>query len=277
MMNTRQKCLVYFLKQSGQCSKMKLSKVFFLMSKDKSLTKFKFYGFVPYKYGPYSFELFHDLEMLEREGIIETDDTNIKFINGTVDLQEDTMNMVDFFFDETKSMDDNDMVEFTYEKYPKYTIFSEIKKKMAYSRDEIGIITIGYEGLSIDEFMMKLIDEKIQVLVDVRNNPWSMKYGFTGKSLNILCGKMGVEYIGLPEVGIPSELRKTLETKEDYDALFRHYRKFISKKEKELDMLLGLGREKKIALMCFEKDPEMCHRTVLAEELGRREKGVVIV
>jgi uncharacterized protein (DUF488 family) len=28
--------------------------------------------------------------------------------------------------------------------------------------------------------------------------------------------------------------------------------------------------------MCFEKDPGMCHRTVLAEELNRREKGVVI-
>lgn len=247
------------------------------MSKDKTLAKFKFYGFVPYKYGPYSFELFHDLDMLEREGIIETDDTSIKYITGTVELHEDTMNLVDFFFDETKTMDDNDMVEFTYEKYPEYTIFSEIKKKRPYARNEIGIITMGYEGLSIDEFMMKLIDDKIQVLVDVRNNPWSMKYGFTGKSLAILCEKMGIEYLGLPDVGIPSELRKNLETKEDYQALFQRYRKFISKKEKELDMLLEMGQQKKIALMCFEKDPGMCHRTILAEELERRGKGVVII
>jgi len=275
-MNTRQKCLAHFLKRSGYCSKMKLSKVFFLMSKDKSLTKFKFYGFVPYKFGPYSFELFHDLDMLKREGMIESDDTNIKFITGDIELQEDTMNMVDFFFDETKTMDDNDMIDFTYDKYPEYTIFSEIKKKQKYTRDETGITTIGYEGLSIDEFMMKLIDAKVQVLVDVRNNPWSMKYGFTGKSLKILCGKLEIEYLGLPEIGIPSELRKNLKTHGDYHALFQRYRKFISKKENELDMLLELGREKKIALMCFEKDPGMCHRTVLAEELNRREKGVVI-
>ena len=254
---------------------MKLSKIFFLMSKDKSLAKFKFYGFVPYKFGPYSFELFHDLEMLEREEIIESDDTNIKFINGDVELQKDTLNVVNYFFDETKSMDDNDMVEFTYEKYPEYTIFSEIKKKQNYRRDETGIITIGYEGLSIDEFMMKLIDKKIQVLVDVRNNPWSMKYGFTGKSLNILCGKMGFEYLGLPEVGIPSELRKALNTKEDYYTLFKQYRHFIVHKEECLDKILAMGKEKKIALMCFEKDPAMCHRTILAEELDRREKEVL--
>lgn len=256
---------------------MKLSKVFFLLSKDNTLTKFKFYGFVPYKYGPYSFELFHDLDMLEREGIIESDDTNIKFIDGSVELQQETMNIMDYFIDETKSMDNDDLINFSYTKYPDYTIFSEIRKEQNYTRDEIGITTIGYEGLSIDEFMMKLIDEKIQILVDVRNNPWSMKYGFMGKSLNILCGKMGIEYLGLPDVGIPSELRKKLKTKEDYDALFKHYRKFISKKEKELDILLGLGKKKKITLMCFEKDPGMCHRTILAEELERREKGVVII
>jgi uncharacterized protein (DUF488 family) len=256
---------------------MKLSKVFFLMSKDKALAKFKFYEFVPYKYGPYSFELFHDLDMLEREGIIESDNTNIRFISGDVELHEDTMNLVDFFFDETKTMDDNDMVDFTYDKYPEYTIFSEIRKKQNYTRDLTGIITIGYEGQSIDEFMMKLIQEKIQVLVDVRNNPWSMKYGFTGKSLAILCEKMGIEYLGLPEVGIPGELRKNLETKEDYQALFKRYRKFISKKEKELDMLLELGKRKKIALMCFEKEPGMCHRGVLAGELERRGKGVQFI
>ena len=247
------------------------------MSQDKSLSKFKFYGFVPYKFGPYSFELFHDLDMLEREGIVETDEINIKFIEGNVELHPDTTNAVDYLFEETKSMDENDLVIFTYKKFPEYTIFSEIEKKQNYKRDEKGITTIGYESLSIDEFMMKLIDEKIQVLVDVRNNPWSMKYGFTGKSLNILCGKIGIEYMGLPDVGIPSELRKKLETREDYDALFKRYRKFISKKENELDMLLELGRKKKITLMCFEKDPEMCHRTVLAEELGRRGTGVVIV
>jgi len=256
---------------------MKLSKVFFLMSQDKSLNKFKFYSFVPYKYGPYSFELFHDLDMLEREGIVETDEINIKFIEGNVELHSDTMNIVDYFFEETTSMDDNELVEFTYKKFPGYTIFSEIEKKQNYIRDETGITTIGYEGLSIDEFMRKLIDDKIQVLVDVRNNPWSMKYGFTGKFLNILCGKIGIEYLGLPDVGIPSEFRKKLETREDYDALFKRYRGFISKKENEMDMLLGLGKEKKIALMCFEKDPGMCHRTVLAEELRGRGTGVVIV
>jgi uncharacterized protein (DUF488 family) len=277
MMNTRQKCLRYFLQKSRYCSKIQLSKIFFLLSKDSSLADFKFYGFVPYKFGPYSFELFHDLEMLENDGIVETDDNSVKFIDGDIELRKEVSNILDYYIEETASMDDKELIKFAYRKYPEYTIFSEIEKKQNYGRNETGITTIGYEGLSIDEFMMKLIDDKIQVLVDVRNNPWSMKYGFTGKSLNILCEKIDIEYISVPEVGIPSELRKNLETKEDYYALFKRYRSFISKKETELDTLLGLGRKKKIALMCFEKDPGMCHRTILAEELDRREKGVVTI
>jgi uncharacterized protein (DUF488 family) len=277
MMNTRQKCLMYFLKESRHCSKIQLSKIFFLLSKDKSLAKFKFYGFVPYKFGPYSFELFRDLETLEKDGIIETDDNSVKFISGDVELHKDTSTIIDYYIEETASLDDKDLVKYTYKRYPEYTIFSQIEKKKNYRRDKTGIMTMGYEGLSIDEFMMKLIDDKINVLVDVRNNPWSMKYGFTGKSLNILCEKIGIKYLGMPEVGIPGELRKNLKSKDDYDALFKRYRKFIAKKDRELDTLLQIGKQKKIALMCFEKDPEMCHRTILAEELERREKGVVII
>ena len=50
--------------------------------------------------------------------------------------------------------------------------------KQKYLKDKTGVLTVGYEGLSIDEFLMKLIREKIHILIDVRKNPWSMKFGY---------------------------------------------------------------------------------------------------
>lgn len=275
MMNTRQKCLAYFLKKSEHCSRIKLSKIFFLIGEDKSLDSFKFYGFVPYKFGPYSFELFNDVEKLENDGFLITGNNEIVYQEGDVDLSSQISNIIDHYIKETSILNDEELINFVYHKYPEYTIFSEIRKLQKYERDEKGITTIGYEGLSIDEFIMRLIDEKVQVLIDVRNNPWSMKYGFTKKSLVILCEKMGIEYLNIPEVGIPSEMRKQLKSKDDYQKLFKRYRKYIMNMTEFMDIILELGREKKTALMCFEKDPEMCHRTVLAEELERREKEVL--
>lgn len=44
------------------------------------------------------------------------------------------------------------------------------------------VFSIGYEGLTIDSFLNKLIANNITLVVDVRNNPQSMKYGFSKKS-----------------------------------------------------------------------------------------------
>jgi uncharacterized protein (DUF488 family) len=147
-------------------------------------------------------------------------------------------------------------------------MFSEIQTKQKYSRDRTGIYTIGYEGLSIDEFFMKLIQEQIEVLVDVRHNPWSMKYGFTKNILQSLCSNLGIEYQNIQELGIPGGFRKDLKTKQDYEALFIRYEKYLANKQNALVMLYNISHEKRIALVCFEKDPDFCHRSVIAKELN---------
>ena len=268
MLNTRQKSIVYFLSKSGKCSKMNLAKIFFRISKDNRLgNDFHFYQFVPYKYGPYSFELFHDVELLERERAITTDSRNVSIKDAQAELPTPFTALLDEY-SRLAHFDDKRLLNSVYSDYPEYTIFSKIKKKETYNRDRTGVIPLGYEGLSIDAFLMRLIREKVQTLVDVRDTPWSMKFGFKKNELSTFCDKLGIEYVGYPSLGVPNEYRKNLKTKNDYDALFRRYRRFITFKKDELKTLLEMSKNKRIALMCFEKDPECCHRTIIAEKLA---------
>ncbi len=270
MLNTRQKCLLYFLKKAQKSSKLKLAKIFFLMGQEGKLgEEFKFYGFIPYKFGPYSFELFHDIEELERKKMLTTDDNTVSFTSGEVRLPLELTHALDYYLEEHFRLSDLELMNCVYSKYPEYTIFSEISKKRNYKRDRTGVYSIGYEGKSVDEFIMELIQEKVQVLVDVRNRPWSMKFGFKKGTLQSFCGGLGIEYINAPDLGIPGNLRKKLETKGDYEALFKRYERFITKKEDELASLKDMAKKKRIALMCFESNPKYCHRAIIARELAR--------
>lgn len=107
----------------------------------------------------------------------------------------------------------------------------------------------------------------VSVLIDVRNNPFSRKHGFSQRELQSYLGKVGVQYHHLPELGITSKLRKNLDGKQSYEKLFDYYAGTILpaqqpalSKIKEL-----LLKYRRIALTCFEAEYHMCHRHKIAE------------
>jgi len=265
------KCLLYTLEKTEQCSKLRLTKILFLISKDKNMSKdLKFYSFVPYKYGPYSFELYHDLQTFEREGQIGIEGNTIKFNHGETNLPDDMKRIIGDNLVRIKSLSDGALVDFIYDKYPEYSIFSKLKRKMTYTRDRTGVMTIGYEGRSIDEFLKRLIDEKIQALIDVRDNPWRMKYGFKRYQLETYCKDINIDYISMPSLGVPEVIRNDVRKTGNYSLFFRTYNKILQDREGDLRYLNNLSRNKRIALMCFEQEPQRCHRSVLGKELARR-------
>jgi uncharacterized protein (DUF488 family) len=103
----------------------------------------------------------------------------------------------------------------------------------------------------------------------VRNNPLSMKYGFSKTLLKRYCESLGIKYIHIPEVGIQSEQRQELNTQADYDKLFTVYRnQNLTKTTKAQTEILNLLKEnKRIALTCFEANICQCHRKHLAEAI----------
>ncbi len=59
--------------------------------------------------------------------------------------------------------------------------------------------------------------------MDGRNNPSSRRYGFHKSTLTRLAGKLGIEYVHFPELGIHSERRQLFPADGDRGALFDEY------------------------------------------------------
>ena len=173
------------------------------------------------------------------------------------------------------------LMKHTYINYPFYAIKSQAAadiltedelEKVANSKPQSKktvLFTIGYEGISLEEYLVRLLKNDVRVLVDVRNNPLSMKYGFSKSQLKRYCENLDIQYVHIPEVGIQSEQRQELNTQSDYDKLFTIYRKNnLSRTANAQTNILNLLKEhKRIALTCFEANICQCHRKHLAEAI----------
>lgn len=262
MLTNGEKSIIFLLNSNDKrMSKLRLVKLMFLISK-----RMHVYDFIPYNYGPFSFTLYRDLSKLEKNGIISTNGETLSLIKQELpELDRRLRNIIRMYSQEFSKYDDNALIDYVYDKYPKYTIFSLYRKNEEYKRDSIGITTIGYEGKSLDKFLEEIISNKINTVIDVRRNPYSKKYGFHGGTLKGYLQKINVEYIHIPELGIPSEERQNLENNEDYKNLFENYRISLIDKRSLLNEIAEMSKHEKISLMCFEKNIKHCHRGVLAE------------
>ena len=140
------------------------------------------------------------------------------------------------------------------------------KEKIKQTRQML--FTIGYEGISIEQYINCLIKNDVHVLCDVRNNPLSRKFGFSKGPLQKYLSNVGIEYVHLPELGISSEKRNNLNSNKDYQLLFENYKSSLVQHLECLDrlhqILLSKGR---IALTCFEHEPLHCHRHIIRDYL----------
>ncbi|GLI45252.1 hypothetical protein MBOURGENBZM_00440 [Methanoculleus bourgensis] len=249
---------------------MKLVKLMFLISQERDL-----YNFIPYKYGPFSFQLYRDLSHLEKSGNIWTKDEFIYF-------NEVVYPKPDYFLQETiasyarkfQDFADMDIIDYVYSGFPEYTIFSKLRPKRDRVSEQRGITTIGYEGKDIDQFFQILIANHINLIVDVRKNAFSRKYGYSRVALSRNLQNIGIRYIHIPELGIESSRRKSI-AQNNYQELFKQYSLELEYKGNLIENIKALGREERIALMCFERDASHCHRGVIADRL--RKEGWEIV
>lgn len=128
--------------------------------------------------------------------------------------------------------------------------------------------TIGYEGATIDDFIATLLAADISRLVDVRELPISRRKGFAKTALSTALNAAGIEYVHLKGLGDPKPGREAARRK-DYTAFHRifstHMRTQPAKDDLKIvaEIVEGGG----VCLMCFERDPHTCHRTLVATAL----------
>jgi len=139
---------------------------------------------------------------------------------------------------------------------------------------ETGIVTIGYEGRNIDQFISILVENHVGKLIDIRKKAVSRKAGFSKLPLKSALEKAGILYLHLPDLGIESAQRQNL-TEEGFAKLFRRYALELQTKEDLLATIKSLAQKEKVAMMCFEARETECHRSVIARIF--REQGVDVV
>ena len=139
------------------------------------------------------------------------------------------------------------------------------------AESEAVIYTIGYEGTQIEQFTEELVNNNVFALIDVRKNAISRKKGFSKTRLSDKMNAVGIEYIHMPELGIPSSLRKGLDVSrpETYADLFDYYdESILTQADDSIFRIMKLAKEKgNVAITCFESDYRFCHRSRIIEKI----------
>lgn len=126
------------------------------------------------------------------------------------------------------------------------------------------IFTIGYEGTTVPEFIAALQKAGVRRVIDVRALPLSRRPGFSKSALRAALEEMGIEYVHLKALGTPSEGRTAARAGRHAD-MARIYAGQLELPEAiaQSAQMLELANEKPSALLCMEREPEHCHRTLL--------------
>ena len=126
------------------------------------------------------------------------------------------------------------------------------------------IFTIGYEGTTMPEFISALQAAGVQRVIDVRALPLSRRPGFSKTPFRGALEEAGIEYVHLKALGTPAEGRNAARAGRHAD-LERIYAGQLELPEAmaQSAQMLELAAEKPSALLCFEREPRHCHRTLL--------------
>jgi uncharacterized protein (DUF488 family) len=134
----------------------------------------------------------------------------------------------------------------------------------------LSIATIGYEGATIATFQEALREARIDVLVDVRALASSRRPGFAKTRLAANAKEAGAEYLHLRRLGTPSDGRAAARAGR-HEEMKRIFRTQLATPEAqaELMMVADLVRQgRRVCLLCFEANPEHCHRSLVAAGLA---------
>jgi len=131
------------------------------------------------------------------------------------------------------------------------------------------IYTIGYEGVTMEEFIAALKRAGVEQVIDVRALPLSRRPGFSKTPLRNALAEAGIAYVHLKALGTPKEGREAAR-KNDRATLDRIYANQLALPEAQMQaaQMRELAAERPSALLCYERDPGCCHRTLLLEAEG---------
>ena len=278
--NPRQRRLLSLVHALGDSiSNLDFQKLLFLYCQEPGAGRL--YEFVPYKYGAFSFTSYADKRKLIELGLLDDEDNLWRLTaNGIPISIAERDGSVNRFASRYRKLRGDLLVAETDRLHPYYAIRSEMVPDVLGddegARQRIDsvqpktrrgtLLTVGYEGRSLENYLNRLLRSGVTLLCDVRRNALSRKYGFTKSTLSNACEGVGIRYEHRPQLGISTDRRRTLRTSADYLRLFAEYkiRNLPRQQETVAEAVRWVRSGESVALTCYERDAKKCHRRPVA-------------
>ncbi len=128
------------------------------------------------------------------------------------------------------------------------------------------VVSVGYEGRTVDDFISSLKRNSVAVLVDVRLNAISRKQGFSKRALSEVLEANGIEYLHTPQLGNPKDNRAGFRGRGIESAKKRYLAHLNNGSRPVYEAVIERAGRERIALLCVESDDEKCHRGCIIEQ-----------
>ena len=132
----------------------------------------------------------------------------------------------------------------------------------------VTVWTIGYEGLTLEQFLELLQANGVEHLVDIREAPISRKTGFAKAALSEAVERAGIRYSHLRALGCPKPIRDRHKKTADWGRYTRDFKIYLSGQGDALAELRATVASTRTCLLCYEADYHRCHRTYVAEAIS---------
>jgi uncharacterized protein (DUF488 family) len=126
--------------------------------------------------------------------------------------------------------------------------------------------TVGYEGRVQDGLLDLLAAAGVTTLLDVRAVPMSRKPGFSKRILGASAEARGIRYCHIPALGTPKPGRQAARAGRaaDMAAIFNTHMDTEAART-GLAQAVQIAAGGGVCLLCFEHDPALCHRRIVAD------------
>lgn len=130
------------------------------------------------------------------------------------------------------------------------------------------VYTLGYEGASLTDFIGTIIQANIAHVLDIRELPQSRRPGFSKKALSAALSEVGVGYSHVKQLGDPKHGREAARAgrMEEFRMIFEAHLDLADSKL-ALEEVAATVEERDTVLMCYERNPTDCHRSLVANRL----------
>ena len=131
----------------------------------------------------------------------------------------------------------------------------------ARSIDAADFFTLGYEGRPTDDLLAALRVAGVSLLLDIRHSPVSMyRPELSKRNFCELLAREGIEYLHIPEWGVPRGIRAEAAEAGSREPIWRWYDQNVVERFFTVNLHRFLNMGHPLAMMCMEADPEECHR-----------------